>query len=245
MICSRLLAALAIAACVPAARAGDPAPAPKFHHGIDVSGHSGAVDWARLLEDGHTFAFTKATEGMDLKDPAFDANWASMKAAGIIRGAYHFYVSEDDPEKQARFFIATVSLEPGDLAPVVDVETLGHDTSAGLGERVRRFIALVEEHYGVKPIIYTTARFWDDRVGDADLGDYPLWVAEYDVESPRLPGGWSSWHLWQWQQDVVVPGVEKNADVSHFNSAEQDIAALTVPTRRQLMRSGPVPRPPP
>ena len=32
-----------------------------------------------------------------------------------MRGAYHFYVTEDDPEAQAKLFIETVDLEPGDV----------------------------------------------------------------------------------------------------------------------------------
>ncbi len=198
--------------------------------GIDVSGHSGTVDWSTLVAAGQSFAFVKATEGDDLEDPAFDEHWRQLKTAGLVRGAYHFYVTEDDPTEQARFFIQTVSLEPGDLAPVVDVEVIGHDTQPGLADRVRTWLQLVEQHFGVKPIIYTTASFWDAHL-TADFGEYPLWVAEYGVEEPRVPAGWSSWHLWQWQGDAAVPGVEKSADLSRVNRSGPDPSVLIVPAR--------------
>ena len=230
--------ALGVACSQPAPPAPTPAPLPpppldvsaiasRLQEGIDVSDHSGSVQWPELVSQGHSFAFVKATEGVDLKDPTFDLHWQQMKEAGIIRGAYHFYVTEDDPAEQAQFFIDNVVLEPGDLAPVVDVEVIGHNTAPDIADRLRLWLQKVEAHYGVKPIIYTTANFWDANLS-GDFGEYPLWVAEYDVESPRLPAGWTTWHLWQWRGDAQVPGVEKNADLSRVNHAEVDNLELFI-----------------
>jgi lysozyme len=205
-----------------------PEIAARLAHGIDLSGHSGTVDWAAVAAEGHTFAIVKATEGMDLQDPAFAGHWPAMKAAGLIRGAYHFYVTEDDPEAQASFFLATAALAPGDLAPVVDVEVLGHDTQPGLAGRLRTFLSIVEQRYGVKPILYTGPSFWDANL-DGTFGDHPLWVAEYGVSEPRLPAGWTAWHLWQFQENAAVAGVEKGADRSHVNRSGVDLAALIIP----------------
>lgn len=178
-----------------------------------------------MAGQGYTFAFVKATEGDDLKDPAFEDHWLAMKKAGITRGVYHFYVTEDDPVEQARFFIDAVKLESNDLTPVVDIELIGHHTQPGLVERFRKWLELIEEHYGVKPIIYTTAGFWNRHLS-AEFGDYPLWVAEYDVAEPRLPKGWATWHLWQWQGDAVVDGVERNADITRLNRPQVQISQL-------------------
>ena len=213
----------------------EPSPAEvaaRLEHGIDVSSHAGTVDWEKLAMAGHTFAFVKATEGVDLKDPAFDGHWSAMKAAGIVRGAYHFYVTEDDPEEQAAFFISIVKLEPGDLVPVVDLELIGHGTKDGLAERFQTFVELLEAHYGQKPIIYTSSHFWDQHVWNEDLGEgfggHPLWVAEYEVDAPTLPQGWTDWHLWQWQGDAEVPGVEKGADRSRVHRDGVDLSLLVV-----------------
>ncbi|HEX9736836.1 MAG TPA: GH25 family lysozyme [Thermoanaerobaculia bacterium] len=214
----------------------DPAQATR---GIDVSVHSGAVDWTRVAGQGVHFAFVKATEGVDLADGAFQDHWPAVKEAGLIRGAYHFYVTEDDPQEQARFFIANVVLEPGDLAPVVDVEVLGHGTQPGLADRLRTFIGIVEEHYGVRPIIYTSPKFWDQHLDDT-FGGYPLWIAEYGVEAPTVPAGWETWTLWQWMGDADVKGVEKGADLSraHPELADAHLEALVV--GRALTRSRPL-----
>lgn len=201
----------------------------RLHHGVDISVHSGAVDWRALAASGHSFAFAKATEGVDLRDPAFDDHWRAMKEAGIVRGAYHFYVTEDDPETQARFFIDNTPLEPGDLAPVVDIELIGHGTEPGLPDRLATWLRIVEEHYGIKPIIYTAPNFWDAHLTDA-FGDYPLWIAEYGVDAPRLPKGWKDWHLWQWRGDARLDGIEKDVDLSRLNRESAiDLAALVIP----------------
>lgn len=211
----------------PAAETPTPDPAAATR-GIDISVHSGAVDWTKVAEQGFGFAFVKATEGVDLADAAFPDHWPAVKEAGIIRGAYHFFVTEDDPHEQARFFIDNVTLEPGDLAPVVDIELIGHDTAPGLADRLQIFLELLEAHYGVKPIIYTSPNFWDLHLTDA-FGDFPLWIAEYGVEEPRVPEGWDSWHLWQWRENVTVDGVEKEADVSRTHPLEPGLSALVVP----------------
>lgn len=223
------------AASQPAAAPVAPPPPPppaleELHLGLDVSVHSGEVDWSTVVVEGHTFAFVKATEGVDLKDPSFDLHWQAMRQAGIRRGAYHFYVTEDDPEEQAKFFIENVDLEPGDLVPVVDLELIGHGTPDGLADRFRIFLARIEEHFGVKPIIYTSAKFWDRHVGEG-FGDYPLWVAEYEVSEPRLPVGWQAWHLWQWRADAPIAGVQLGADLSRVNRSGVDLAVLTIPER--------------
>ena len=216
------------AAPSPAAPGAAPARAPALRHGIDVSWHSGTVDWTAVATAGHTFAVIKATEGLDLRDPAFAGHWKASAEAGLVRGAYHFFVTEDDPAAQAALFLSQVALQPGDLAPIVDIEVLGHGSAANVADRLRRWLELVGAHYGVKPIIYTSKRFWDAHVG-VPFADYPLWVAEYEVEAPALPLGWNRWHMWQWQGNATIPGVEKGADLSKVNLGADDLHRLLVP----------------
>jgi lysozyme len=216
------------------ARAGEKPEGPPT--GIDVSHHSGAVDWSQVNSGGYSFAYVKATEGVDLVDERFDEHWSALKDAGLARGAYHFYVTEDDPEEQAHFFLDKVHHEVGDLAPVVDIEVLGHATSKGLADRLRRFLEIVEAELGVKPIIYTSPNFWNEHVGTG-FGEYPLWVAEYGVDEPRLPDGWERWSMWQWAGDQTIAGVEKGADVSRFNAPHVQPQDVLIPHRELADRS--------
>jgi len=216
----------------PTAEVAAPAPPPPIEEltarlvkGLDVSSHNGSVDWRAVAAEGPGFVFIKATEGVDNKDVTFDDHWSTVKGTGLIRGAYHFYVTEDDPLEQARFYISNVALEPGDLAPMVDIELIGHGTHEGLATRFRTFLEALEAHYGMKPIIYTSPKFWDTHFGDG-FGDYPLWVAEYGVSEPHLPVGWSRWHLWQFEDDAIVKGIEKSADLSRVNLSSIEPRAL-------------------
>src|SRR5918998_6939443 len=90
--------------------------------GIDVSHFQGRVDWQAVKAAGCAFAFAKATEGAGVTDPYFAANWSGMQAAGLARGAYHFFHPAQDASQQAAHFLATVQLGPTDLPPVIDVE---------------------------------------------------------------------------------------------------------------------------
>jgi hypothetical protein len=60
-------------------------------HGTDVSKYQGSIDWPAVRASGISFAFIKATEGGDRLDDRFAENWHAAKAAGIPRGAYHFF----------------------------------------------------------------------------------------------------------------------------------------------------------
>ncbi|HEX2253801.1 MAG TPA: GH25 family lysozyme [Thermoanaerobaculia bacterium] len=186
------------------------------HLGIDVSHYSGAVDWSQVAAAGYSFAFVKATEGEDAADPRFAGHWAELAGTGLARGAYHFYVAHDDPEVQARFFLATVPFHQSDLLPVVDVESpAGAPPPAEFARQLRRFLDLVERETGARPILYTGPRFWQTHLA-GDFSDYPLWIAEYQVDTAVVPDGFEGWTLWQWEGDVAVPGVEKKADVSRL-----------------------------
>ena len=59
----------------PSLRAGE-------RYGIDVAHHQGTIDWQRVARDGIAVAYIKATEGGDLIDPSFIANWRGADDAG-------------------------------------------------------------------------------------------------------------------------------------------------------------------
>jgi lysozyme len=67
-------------------------------HGIDVSRYQSFIDWqsvkAMKVKDVRIgFAFIKATEGLTNVDGQFRRNWRKAEEAGMIKGAYHFFVA--------------------------------------------------------------------------------------------------------------------------------------------------------
>jgi lysozyme len=180
--------------------------------GIDVSHHQGKIDWARLPAQGVDFAYIKATEGGDRRDPAFAANWAGARKAGVRRGAYHFFTLCRSGAEQAANFIASVPADADALTPAVDLEYLGNCARrmppAEFRAELAAFMRLVERHYGKSVILYVTAEF--DRAYQVSAGvDRPLWLRSLVLE-PRF--GARPWRLWQASNFRRLDGVEGRVD---------------------------------
>lgn len=197
--------------------------------GIDVSHFQGHVDWQAVKAAGCVFAFAKATEGTGVTDPYFAANWAGMKAAGLLRGAYHFYRAEEPAAAQAAHFLSNVQFEAGDLPPVLDIEVNDGVTGEPLVGGVQTWLDAVEPVAGAAPVIYTNTSFWNAHFNN-QFGSYPLWVAHYTsapAPSP-LPVGWSVWTLWQYSQSLHINGVNGAADHDYFNGPLTQLQALAI-----------------
>lgn len=195
-------------------------------NGIDVSKYQPEVNWAEVKQAGYAFAFARATYGSGQVDAYFDSHWRGMKAAGVARGAYHFFVTADDPTAQANLFVRAVgSLGDGDLPPVIDVEA-DSGTGANLVGGVRVWLDIVERELGRVPAIYTAPAFWNENL-TAGFGRYPLWVAEYGVSRPKPVKGWDGWTFWQHSESGTVPGIRGSVDLNYFNGTAADLEALT------------------
>ena len=139
-------------------------------HGIDISKYQSTISWEevklmKIKEIQLGFSFMKATEGIGNTDPYFKRNWKKSKDNGIIRGAYHFFIASKDGRMQAENFIKRVELETGDMPPVLDVEQLNGATVTQLKREAKIFLDIVENHYGVRPIIYTNVDFLHKKFG--------------------------------------------------------------------------------
>lgn len=188
-------------------------------HGIDVSSYQGKIDWKKvksMREDSVkiTFAFIKATEGVSSVDPYFQRNWREAPKAGIVCGAYHYFIPRKPGLWQARFFLQTVKFEEGDLPPVVDVEDLSSQTPEKMRKELRDFISHVEKKTKVKPIIYSGLVFYRDYLkGHFDA--YPLWIAHY--YQPELKAGSDTkWFFWQHSDRARITGINHVVDFNAF-----------------------------
>jgi lysozyme len=210
---------------------GIPIPTQYGIHGIDVSRYQQSISWASVKEMNVRgiqldFAFIKATEGASRVDPLYKRNWRKAKEAGVIRGAYHFFIPWKDGRLQAEHFIKTVKLNPGDLPPVLDVEQRGTGGTSLLQKEVREWLEIVEAHYGIKPIIYTNADFYTQNLGSSFDG-YPLWVAHYlQKNQPRINRDWS---FWQHSERGRVNGILSKVDFNVFNGDTVTFRSLLLP----------------
>ncbi len=195
--------------------------------GIDVSKWQGDVDWPAVKADGIEFAFARVSDGLNGVDSYFADNWAGMKAAGLVRGAYQFFRPASNVADQAQVMIdALGELEPTDLPPVIDVEADGGLSDAAVADAVDEWITIVQAATGRRPIIYTGPYFWRDEVGSADHLPSDLWVAHYGAECPLTPEPWSRWAFWQYTDSGDVAGVDGPVDTNLFNGDMADLLAL-------------------
>jgi lysozyme len=199
-------------------------------HGIDVSKYQNMVAWdevqamkVKKIQMG--FAFIKATEGIGNTDPQFKRNWKKSKEAGILRGAYHFFIASKDGRMQAENFIDKVELETGDLPPVLDVEQLNGVSSTQLKKEIKKWLEIAENHYGIKPIIYTNVDFYNRHLG-SEFDEYPLWVAHYyQLEQPRISRGWI---FWQHSDVGRVNGIVSKVDFNVFNGDSLEFKRILI-----------------
>lgn len=169
--------------------------------GYDVSTYQGNFDWKAAKDRGRAFGIARVSSGTNIVDETFGANWAGMKANGIIRGAYQYFQPGQSEVAQANLVIERLGrLGPGDLPAMIDVETTGGQSPATVVARARHWMELVEAGTGKRPIIYTGAYFWKDQVADdKSLGGYPLMIPNYNpTDCPLLPGAWTDWVIWQY-----------------------------------------------
>ncbi|HEY7761922.1 MAG TPA: GH25 family lysozyme, partial [Actinomycetota bacterium] len=108
---------------------------------------------------------------------------------------------------------------PGNLLPVLDLETSKGLDAKGVTLWARRWVAEVRRLTGVTPLVYTSPYGWLSRTGDSRAlarDGAPLWIAHWGVSSPLLPaGGWdgNGWQVWQHTSHGRVAGIAGRVDL--------------------------------
>jgi len=194
-------------------------------HGVDVSWYNQTIDWPAVKASGIEFAFIKATEGKDDGDSRFKQNWAGATNAGIPRSAYHFYYFCATPEAQAQNYIRTVPKRWNSLPPVLDVEwnpksptCKKRPSKAKVVDVLKRYLDIVERHYGQKPIIYTTVDFHADNLADGALPGYSYWLRSVTAQ-PVYKYGNRPWTFWQYTGTGLAPGFQGEVDINVYNGS--------------------------
>lgn len=201
-------------------------------HGIDVSSNNGAINWPAVAGSGVAYAFIKATGGTWYRNPNFARDWLASKAAGLVRGCYHYAFETsgqsfpgDGPEAEANYFVAEINraggLQPGDLL-ALDIE----DGNGLLGDWCLRWLRRVEAATGVKPFVYTGAWFSGPHGFGTwpALASYPLWLAAYQATMPSSPAPWSGPPtIWQNSAIGDVAGIAGDVDTDLFSGTVDDL----------------------
>ncbi|MFO7585408.1 MAG: phosphodiester glycosidase family protein [Anaerolineales bacterium] len=163
-------------------------------------------------------------------DSRFAYHWSESKKIGMPRGSYWFYDSRSDPKRQAELWAQTLANDLGELPLWADFEENYGGTFKGW-ENWYVFLERLRTLVGQKEIgIYTAYYYWRENAPNPDtqaaslayFRRYPLWIAHYNVQKPRVPPPWgeNEWVFWQYTDrgDGKRYGVEsKQVDLNYFN----------------------------
>jgi GH25 family lysozyme M1 (1,4-beta-N-acetylmuramidase) len=172
--------------------------------GVDVADyqhpHGAAINWPRVAGAGYKFAFIKATEGDYYANPYYAGDLAQAKAAGLYATGYHFAVPNvSGGASQADYAVrhGAYAADGRTLPLALDIEYNPYGpecyglSHARMVSWVSAFTAEVRRLTGQRPIIYSTADWWNTCTGGSTgFGSDPLWVAAYGSEGPPMPAGW-------------------------------------------------------
>lgn len=224
-----------------------------LQRGFDVSHYQGSVDWAALkARYGITWGATKATEGDTYRDSQFGANWRKLKAAGLVRMAYHFAHPGGKPDTEAKAFLSYVNangLEAEDIL-CMDMESNPNNLPMlAVRDWLAGWADIVTKETGRKPFLYCGggyiannatkdikshfAAWWFPRYPSAYDGNrnWPTSISGYT--SPNNWGGAPD--IWQFTQSFGGG----NMDASIANMSLDDLK-----TRGRASTSKPPATPP-
>jgi len=201
-----------------------------YVYGIDISQYQGDISWIDINtiydQVSIDFVFIRATMGEKAKDKRFAVNWKAAQSRAKLRGAYHYFRPNENSIRQARNFIKTVKLRPGDLPPVLDIEERPRKQPMdSLKVGLKRWLHEVENHYGIQPILYSGDSYFTDFL-EKEFSDYVLWIANYNfwVDKPK-----KHWDFWQFSERGYVRGIKGNVDLNMFKGGIEELEELTIP----------------
>ncbi|NCD42838.1 MAG: glycoside hydrolase family 25 protein [Bacteroidia bacterium] len=200
----------------------------EYVFGIDVSHYQGTIAWDKVRQSHHPIAYViiRATMGADGVDTQFKRNWKNARNHQYIRGAYHYYRPDEPAEQQFRNFASRVTLEPGDLPPILDVEKHSRYGNESLTRGVKKWLTMAEQHYGVTPVVYTGRTFYTEIL-QGSVENFPLWIASYSGKH-KLQG--VNWTFHQFSERIRVYGIRHYVDGNDFNGTLLELRAMCLDT---------------
>lgn len=203
-----------------------------FVYGIDISSHQGnEAETLDKKKDSITFVICRATDGITFTDIDFKSNWKMIQEKGFVRGAYHFFEGEDDPESQVDNYMNNVGeISTSDLPPIVDFEGSGIPANMNVESIQANLLQVLqglEDKTKRTPILYTNINEGEKYLNSEAFAKYTLWIADYSGSAtPTLPGVWkgTKWMFWQKTDSYMENGVKNDFDV--FNGDQNAFSAF-------------------
>ena len=212
--------------------------------GPDVSAYQPHIDWDKLSKSAD-FIIMRSSVSLS-KDKLFKEHWSKAGAAGLKRGAYHFFTPWQDPIKQAELVVSQLGDDTGDFPVFLDVETVAPKAKKGqpapkpassseLISKVKACLEALEILTGVKPIIYTYSAFSQaHKLGYVFGKEYKVWMADYREGPSTLERDWKQVIGHQWIGDQGrFEGVEGPCDCNYLEVKLEEVLVASCQTTPQ------------
>lgn len=170
-------------------------------YGIYVSQNQGTVDWPAVHEENDLdFVYVLATTGATITDPRCGTNLSLAAKAGFPVGAVHRYDRHYNAEGQFANFQAAVKDYPLQLAPAVYVEP---DSPYDIKiKRLDMLLQLMEQTYGVKPLIMCTPETYLKYFSLERYASYHVIIVSNELKFPA-----TRYSIWQYTDKEQVAGI--------------------------------------
>lgn len=189
-----------------------------LYNGIDVSEWQANINFSKVKNSGVDIVYIRTGKGSNYVDAYFQANYKNAKAAGLNIGFYHYVTATttDEAIKQANFFVSLIKDLDSDCKLAMDFESFDSLNTEEINAIASTFLQTVEELSGRDVIIYSNTYNAIDTWNES-LTIYPLWIAEYGVEEPRVNDKWDSWVGFQYSDTGTISGITSNSvDLDYF-----------------------------
>ncbi len=185
------------------------------YDGIDISSYQGYIDWAKVSSDKDIrFVYIKATEGATYHSPHYAHNVTQARRHGLLVGSYHYLTSSSTIDEQFANFSKFALKSVQDLIPMLDVEVRGDWSRSQLIDSVDKFCQLVEDLYGVQPMIYSTMGFYNKNL-TPHFNKHHLYIGRYSNTEPEV--NWEGeYTIWQYSETGIIPGIDAYVDLCRY-----------------------------
>ena len=190
------------------------------YRGMDVSDWQGYINYSEVKNSGIEIVYIKASQGDSIVDSHFRTNYENAKANGLKVGLYHFLTATSvaDAESQAEYFASVISGTSPDCKLAMDFEVFEDLNKEEINAISFAFLQKVQALTGKEVIVYSDASNARDTFNRELASKYPLWVAQYEVNSPET-GNWNSYEGFQYSDMGTVPGIRGFVDLDTFTEA--------------------------
>ena len=205
-------------------------------YGIDVSRHSGNIDWVKEAKDKNIFfVHLKATTGATHVDDFYKTNIKKARKNGLKEGSYHFFTSYSSAYARFENFKKQAKRSEQDLIPMVDVEAeLSKWTHKQIQDSLLVFMRLCKAYYGAYPMVCGSQYSYNNYCGPR-FNKFHLMIAKYNGVVPVIIGE-GHYSLWQYTEKGKVNGINHTIDKSRFHK-DYNIKNITHPAPKKENKS--------